>query len=220
MRLLSATISGFAVLCVCLVPCRASTIELGINGEVQISSNHIDFGQFPNGAPYASAPGCGNFEVSLVNAGAFAMAGVTTGEFGKIQSLNTTGPLSLSAPFMTFDSGGSNLQLWAMNIPAGGTGPFVMTDTPDGVVASFDVEGYVWNTTTMSKVDTFTGTFSTTFDGMTAADFANATPMMAPFSATFSVVGMPVYIPEPGSLLLLCGGLTGLAVIRRRAKRA
>jgi hypothetical protein len=76
----------------------ASTIELGINGDVQVGSNYIDFGQYPNGAPYTPAPGYGTFEISLVNAGVFSNAGVTTGEFGNVQSLNE-GPGPRHPPF-------------------------------------------------------------------------------------------------------------------------
>lgn len=48
---------------------RASTIVLGINGDAQVGSNYIDFGQYPNGPPHTPAPGYGSFEVSLVNGG-------------------------------------------------------------------------------------------------------------------------------------------------------
>src|ERR1700761_1068156 len=118
---------GLALLTCFAITASASTIQLGINGDAQVGSNYIDFGQYPNGAPYTPAPGYGTYEISLVNAGIFSSAGVTTGEFGTIQSLNEPpGAVTLPSAFMTFDTGGSNLQLWATNIPPGTAGPFVL----------------------------------------------------------------------------------------------
>ena len=198
----------------------ASQIQLGINGDAQVGSNYIDFGQYPNGAPYTPAPGYGTYEISLVNAGVFSSAGVTTGEFGTIQSLNEgTGSVTLPSAFMTFDTGGSNLQLWATNIPPGAVGPFVLTDTADGAVASFDVDGYIWDTNSNSKIDTFTGTFSATFDGETVASLFTSLPIDTPFSATFTATVIPVTTPEPASMLLMGAGLLGVGLISRRKSR-
>jgi hypothetical protein len=200
------------------LPSSANTIQLGINGDAQVGSNYIDFGQYPNGAPYTPAPGYGTFEVSLVNPGVFSSAGVTTGEFGMIQSLNEP-PGSVMLKFMTFDTGGSNLQLWATNIPPGDVGPFTLTDTPNGAVASFNVDGYVWDTNTNSKTDTFTGTFSATFDGQTVADLFTNLPINTPFSATFSATVIPTTTPEPASMLLMGAGLLGVGLLSRRKAR-
>jgi len=220
-RLGASTFLLAAAMAVCLaLPSSASTIQLGINGDAQVGSNYIDFGQYPNGAPYTPAPGYGTFEVSLVNSGVFSTAGVTTGEFGTIQSLNEPpGAVTLPSAFMTFDTGGSNLQLWATNIPPGAVGPFTLTDTPDGAVASFDVDGYIWDTNTGMKADTFTGTFSATFDGQTVADLFTNLPIDTPFSATFTATVIPTTIPEPASMLLMGAGLLGVGLVSRRKAR-
>jgi hypothetical protein len=222
-------LASFALAAFAALPGSADTIQLGINGDAQVGSNYIDFGTYPNGAPYAAAPGYGTFEVSLVNSGVFSSAGVTTGEFGMIQSLSGAGPtmgtgaVTLPGPFMTFGNpstggtGGSNLQLWATNIPAGDVGPFTLTDTPDGAVASFDVDGYITNSGT--KVDTFTGTFSATFDGQTVASLFTNLPIDTPFSATFTATTIPTTTPEPASMLLMGAGLLGVGLISRRKTR-
>jgi hypothetical protein len=221
--LLSLALAAFVAL-----PSSADTIQLGINGDAQVGSNYINFGNYPTGTVYTPAPGYGTFEVSLVNAGVFSSAGVTPGETGMIQSLNEPpGPQSCpdatnglcNGAFMKFNSGGSNLQLWATNIPPGAVGPFTLTDTPDGAVASFDVDGYIWDTNTNSKVDTFTGTFSATFDGETVADLFTSLPINTPFSATFTATTIPVTIPEPASMLLMGAGLLGVGLFSRRRTR-
>jgi hypothetical protein len=194
------------------------SIQLGINGDAEVSSNFIDFGQYPNGAPYTPPPGYGTFEVSLVNAGLFSSAGVTTGEFGTIQSLNgQTGPVTLPGPFMTFDTGGSNIELFATNIPAGTSGPLILTDTPTGAVAAFSVDGYVYDTNTQMQTEYFNGTFAATFVGTTVADLLNSYPIDTPFSATFQATTTN-NIPEPASLSLL--GISGLVLARRNRRTA
>ncbi|HTW95101.1 MAG TPA: PEP-CTERM sorting domain-containing protein [Tepidisphaeraceae bacterium] len=217
MNALGKSICVASALVLAALPASAfASLELGISGDVEIASNYVDFGQFPNGAPYTPAPGYGTFEVSLVNSGDFSQAGVTTGEFGMIQSLNSSSPgtITLPGPFMTFDAGGSNLQLWATLLPAVQDGIYDLTDTPFGVVVSFDVGGYIYDTSTDEDTDYFTGTFSATLDGITSAEFASDTPIDTPFSATFTTSSQPPTVPEPASLSLLA--FSGLALARRR----
>lgn len=198
---------------------QATTIQLGINGDAQVGANALNFGQYPQGAPYASAPGYGTFQVSLVNAGLFASAGVTPGEFGHIQSLNEgVGSVTLPGPFMTFDSGGSNLQLWATKIPASAVGPFSLTDTPNGAVASLNIDGYVFDTSANKRLGDFTSTFAATFNGESVAELeSSALPLNTPFSATFTANLSAV--PEPASWLLMIVGFFGLGATLRGAKR-
>jgi PEP-CTERM motif len=212
-----AGLAGLAgVLCLGLVPCAASAaIELGINGDAQVGSNYVYFGQYPTGAPYTPAPGYGTYIVSLVN-GVFAANGVTTGEAGMIQSIVAVpGPVSLAAPYLTFDTGGSNLELFATNIPAGNYGAFDLTDTPDGAVGSFDLEGYVYDTTTAKKLGDFTMVASATFTGQTVAQVLASVPLDTPFSATFSFMA----VPEPASWALMLLGIGGVGLGLRGARR-
>jgi hypothetical protein len=66
-------------------PTFANTIQLGINGDVLVGSNFLNFGQYPNGAPFTPAPGYGTFSVSLVSSGMFANYGGRWNHFGLCQ---------------------------------------------------------------------------------------------------------------------------------------
>jgi hypothetical protein len=217
---------GVALAACFAMTAAASPIQLGFNGDAEISGSNISFGQYPNGAPYAPAPGYGKYEVSLVNPGLFQDAGVTTGEFGNIQSLNAvTTPVGTklnptpgsSLPFMTFDTGGSNLQLFLTELVAGTSGPFTLIDTSFGAVAAFNVDGFIYNTTTMQETN-FTGTFSATFDGMTVNELEASSSVDTPFSGTLALT----LAPEPSSMGLLGGALLafGFVARRRHAKRS
>lgn len=212
-------VASFVVGSALCVPAFAATIELGINGDAQIGSNYIDFGQYPTGAPYTPAPGYGTYEVSLVNAGVFSDAGITPGETGTIQSLDEgTGSVNLPGAFMTFDSNGSNITLVATNIPAGTSGPFTLTDTPDGAVASFNVDGNIMNGSTV--LGTFSGTFSSTFDGQSVASLFSDLPLDTPFSATFTVqTSPPASVPLPTAASASLVGLGGLLLAKRLSSR-
>ena len=200
------------------IPLSAETIALGINGNAQVGSNFINFGVFPTGTPYAAAPGSGTFVVSLVNPGVFASSGVTAGETGNIESLSSTVPVV--QPWMTFHGpGGTSIQLDLGTVLPGSTvGPFNLNDTPNGAVASFDVTGMIVGATTP---ESFTGTFSATFNGTTVAQLlseeASGMTIDTPFSATFSTSAAAV--PEPGSMLLFGLGLTTAGLIARRKRR-
>lgn len=229
-RLVLTVITGFALTPLFPLECQATALQLGINGNAEIGSNYIDFGQYPYGSSYSSAPGYGDFEVSLVKPGVFASAGVTTGEFGTIQSVNEgTGNIALSSPFMTFNTGGAALTLNATSIPGGNLGPFVLTDTSFGAVVSFDVDGSVVDVANPVLNQQFIGTFAMTFAGETVAELLNQLPAAAPFTATLNasdstpVSTNPLPLnptPEPGSILLVVAGLITIGTVSRSWLRA
>jgi PEP-CTERM motif len=220
---LRLSVFGVALAACFVMEASAGTIDLGINGEMQVSTSAVSFGQYPLGGPYSPAPGYGSFEVSLTNPGIFQSNGVTNGEFGTIESLNGSTPVGVmlnptpgsSLPFMTFDAGGLNLQLYLTELMPGSTiGPFTVTNTPDGAVAAFAVDGFVYNTLTATRTS-FTGTLSATFDGMSAADFINADYVDTPFTATF----IATLVPEPSTFLLFGLGAACIGLIARRTRR-
>ncbi len=92
-------------------------------------------------------------------------AGVTTAEMGSIQSLNSSGPIPA---FMTFATGGSSLQLNVTTIPAGSVGPFTLTDTAQGLLATFQVDGYIGSNPALNP---FEGDFTIGLAGLTSTNF-------------------------------------------------
>src|SRR5579875_1348286 len=141
----AAVILQIGLLTICSVPSRADSVQFGFNGDAQLENgNVVFFGQYPNGAPYTPPPGFGTIEISLVQAGVFSDNGLTTGEFGGIQSLFLQpGPTTTVGPFIGFFGGASNLTLSATSIPAGTQGALTAFDTPVGAIVSFGVDGQI-----------------------------------------------------------------------------
>ena len=206
----------------------ANTIDLGINGDAQVGPNFINFGNFPTGTIYEPAPGYGVIVISQPPLGIFLAAGVTAGESGTIQSLNATvtppgvtlSPTpGVDSPFLTFDAGGSNLKLFLTELVPGSTsGPFSLSDSPNGAIASFNIDGFVFDTTNNSREDV-TGTFAATFNSTTVAQLIAADQsgifIQTPFSGTFSLQA----VPEPPALLLFSAGLLSAGVISQVTRK-
>ena len=220
----------------------ADPLVLGINGNLEVGamagSEFINFGGFPVGPPYAISPAYGTFEVSLVNPGIFATNAVTPGEFGMVQSLSsTTTPVgvvlnpnpTVDKPFMKFNgppppgAGGTNLEVFLTELlaasgPGTNVGPFNLVDTANGATASFDVKGFVYNTTDASRTP-ISGLFSATFSGVSVmtllAEATAGRTIPTPYSGTFSITT----VPEPISLFLIGAGLMGAGLVARRKAR-
>jgi hypothetical protein len=231
MKTLSFILRSAAVGTLATIACFALPIDLGINGDAQVGPTFINFGNYPLGTIYTPAPGYGNIVVSQPTQGIFATEGVVAGETGMIQSLNAvvtmpgstlTPDPATAAPFLKFNGGGSNLQVFLTQLlPGSTTGPFSLFDSTNGAVASFNIDGFTYDTTTHSRQD-LTGTFSATFNGTSVATLlteeATGTNIATPFTGTFSATPINA-VPEPGSLLLLGSGLLCFGLLSRRKAR-
>ena len=235
MKYLSILMRSVAVGTLATISCLAAPIDLGISGNAQVGPNFINFGNYPTGTIYTPAPGYGTMQVSQTPTGIFAAQGVTAGETGMIQSLSAvntppgvvlTPDPATDPPFLTFDTTGSNLQVFLTElVPGSTTGPFSLLDSSNGAVAFFNINGFTFNTTDESRQD-LTGTFSATFNGTTVAELlaleASGTNIMTPFSGTFSATIIPPVnvIPEPDTVLLLGGGLLAIGLLSRRGAKS
>jgi len=175
-------------------------IDLGFTTDALIGSNFINFGNYPTDSAFAPAPGYGTFIVGSVQPGGlFLSAGVTVGETGQIQSLSMAlepvrqpqfDTLYLNAPFMTFNAGGSDLQLFltaALQGTLAPDSPLAVYSLPSGILLSFALDGIVLNTTTNAR-QIFTMTCAETLNGVSAAEFLSILPLQTPLSCTIITI--------------------------------
>jgi hypothetical protein len=210
-------LSALAIGFFSVVSTSASPIELGISGNAQVGQNFISFGQYPGGDPYSPAPEMGVFSVSMLSSGIFTDAGVQAGQTGTIRSLEVN--QQAVQPFMSLQGSNAQVDMYLLQIAPGTAGPFTLWDTPNGAIVYMSFAGVV---VSPGRLQNFTGTFSATFNGWTAASLlaeeAQGLSLTTPFSATFSAV--PVPTPEPRSLLLLGLSLSVLGLIARGKSKA
>ena len=217
------------------IPSFAASIDLGINGAAMVGVTTIDFSNYPTNTTFATPPAYGAFQVGALPTPGdlFTANGVTSGEMGQIQSLSMAlEPVRaaqfdtpyMNTPFMTFNTGGSNLQLFLTAVLQGSLAPgspYTITPGPNGPTVQFAIDGFVLNTTNNTRTP-YTGTFSQTLNGSPndPATLIGTLPIFTTFSGTFSLQPVTPAIPEPASLMLMGMGLLGAGIIARRKIRS
>ena len=195
---------------------KAAPAVLGIVGNAQVGVNFLSFDVLPQGAPFLPPPGYGVFEVTVPTFGIFST--VIPGEFGAIQSINSTLEpagklLSPAFQFMTFYTAASNLQVFLTELlppSPGASSPLFLQDTTNGAVISFNAFGYVLNTNDGTQVP-FQATYSSIFNGTTVAQLLRNLIIPTPFSGTLSLTPTP----EPSSTILIGIGLIPASLFMR-----
>lgn len=221
-----------SVLTACLSSAGFGAVVLTAQGEVQVGSNYIDFGNLA-GTSFTPVPGYGTFQVTSVTAGSiFATGGVTTNETGSIQSLDEpAGPVTLPGAFMTFSAGGSTVPLTATNIPAGtylAGEPLTLTQVSQGVLVSLEVDGYIGSNPAQNP---FFEDITIGLAGQTLSSVFNNLPINGAFCATVSTSSPATScnpfpaaptVPEPSYALPAGAGLLAAFLVfkRKNAKRA
>ena len=102
--------------------------------------------------------------------------------------------------------------MWAADIPVGSGGTFVVSNTTGGVDVAFDVNGYIVDTKTDSKIDNLSGVFTMFFSGLTASDWSASLSAAESFSADIESTPLTSGVPEPstGGVMIVGIGLVGL----------
>jgi hypothetical protein len=124
---------------------------------------------------------------------------------------------------MTFNVGGSTVPLTATNIPPGATaGPFTLTQVPQGVLATFEVDGYIGSNPAQNP---FFEDITIGLAGQTVGSVFTNLPLSGPFCGTVST-SSPIAscnpfpagpaTPEPSYALPVAATLLAVFLVFRR----